>query len=69
MLGDVTLAGCDCLELDWQVDISKAKDVIGNNMSLKGNINTSTLLRESLETIYDISKDLIDKAAKGAALF
>lgn len=57
--------GVDCLELDWPVDMAEAKRRIGGQVSLKGNLNTTALVRESSQEIYELSRRLIEVAADG----
>lgn len=54
---------CDCLELDWQVDIAHAAKTIGDRVALKGNLNTSTLVYEDQQNIQNLSDQSIEKAA------
>ena len=57
--------GCDCLELDWPVNLLEAKRRIGDRMSLKGNINTTTLTQSSEQEIYELSLKCIQDASQG----
>ncbi|MCP4196462.1 MAG: hypothetical protein GY762_04860 [Proteobacteria bacterium] len=53
----------NCLEADWQVDFAEAKGRIGGRVSLKGNLNTTTLVSGGPEDIYEMSKQAIEAAA------
>ncbi len=53
----------NCLEADWQVDLTEAKSRIGGRVSLKGNLNTTTLVSGGPEDIYEMSKQAIEAAA------
>jgi len=55
----------NCLEADWQVDLADAKRRIGDRVSLKGNLNTTTLVGGGPEEIYEMSKQAIEDAAAG----
>jgi uroporphyrinogen decarboxylase len=58
----------DCFEIDWQVDMVEAQKRTGDNVCLKGNINTSTLVSAQPEEIYAITTKLIDDAGKDGNL-
>jgi MtaA/CmuA family methyltransferase len=49
----------DGLEIDWQVDVAEAKRRIGDRVTLKGSLNTSTLVHSKPDEIYDLARDLI----------
>ena len=36
-------SGCDCIGLDWTVDINHAKSLVGNNIALQGNLDPCAL--------------------------
>ena len=55
-------SGCDALELDWPVPLDRALQAIGSRMAVKGNLNTTTLVQESPEKIYQLSHGLIQQA-------
>ncbi len=55
----------DCLEADWQVDLADAKSRIGDRVSIKGNLNTTNLVSDGPEKIYELSKEAIEDAAEG----
>lgn len=48
-------------ELDSAVDIRTAKEVLGDAIALKGNIDTSFLLEASAEEVYQASLELLRK--------
>jgi len=54
----------DILDLDWQVDISHARSVLGENVILGGNINPVTVQDKTSEEVFMLSKDLVDKYKK-----
>jgi uroporphyrinogen decarboxylase len=51
----------DIIDLDWQVDIDRARDILGENVILGGNINPVTVQDKSEEEVYNLSKMLSDK--------
>jgi len=55
---------CDCLELDWQVDIAEAAKRIGDQVALKGNLNTSILMQADEREIRTLSRKTIEKASQ-----
>ncbi len=55
---------CDCLELDWQVDIAEAAKCIGDQVALKGNLNTSILVQSDEREIRTLSRNTIEKASQ-----
>lgn len=61
-------SGIDCLEVDWLMDMGQAKGRVGKKISLKGNLNTTTLVQAGPEEIYKLSQDIIQAAAAGGGL-
>ena len=57
--------GVNCLEADWQVDLAAAKALIGDRVSLKGNLNTTTLVEARPEKVYAEARQLVEAAAGG----
>ena len=65
ILDDIPDAGVDCLEADWPVNMADAKARIGDRVSLKGNLNTTTLVHAASDEIYRQSIGLIEQASAG----
>jgi uroporphyrinogen decarboxylase len=42
-LDDIAGSGCDCVGLDWTIEIGRARSLIGNKVSLQGNMDPSIL--------------------------
>ncbi len=42
-LEDIADSGCDCVGLDWTIDIGRARERIGSKVSLQGNMDPSIL--------------------------
>jgi uroporphyrinogen decarboxylase len=42
-LQDIADSGCDCVGLDWTIEIGRARSLIGNKVSLQGNMDPSIL--------------------------
>jgi uroporphyrinogen-III decarboxylase len=57
--------GTDCAEIDWQVDITGAKQRVGDRMTLKGNLNTSSLVKSKPDEIYALARDAILQGKPG----
>lgn len=51
----------DILDLDWQVDIGKARKILGNDVILAGNINPVLVQDKSRDEVFQMSKDLVEK--------
>jgi len=64
IIGKMAESGADCLEIDSQVDLGKAKRFIGDKVCLKGNISTSFMLTSNPREVYRESIKCI-KATKG----
>lgn len=57
--------GADILSLDVQVDLAKAKEIVGGRASISGNVATNNLALLSPDEIYQESCRCIQKAASG----
>ncbi|MDP4222210.1 MAG: uroporphyrinogen decarboxylase family protein [Bacteroidota bacterium] len=51
----------DIIDLDWQVDLDRARDILGNNVVLGGNINPVFVQDKSEEEVYSFSRALVEK--------
>ncbi len=51
----------DIVDLDWQVDIDKARNILGNNVVIGGNINPVLVQDKTENEVYVMSKMLVDK--------
>jgi MtaA/CmuA family methyltransferase len=50
----------DIVDLDWQVDIGHAREIIGNEVVLGGNINPVLVQDKPEEEVYALSRRLVD---------
>jgi MtaA/CmuA family methyltransferase len=50
----------DIIDLDYQVDIAHAREVLGSNVVLSGNINPVIIQNSSKEEVFQLSKNLVD---------
>lgn len=61
--------GADILEIDQKVDIGKAKELVGDRITLMGNLDpTAVLFLGTPETVEMAAKECIMKAGKGGGL-
>lgn len=51
----------DILDLDWQVDISHARSVLGENVIFAGNINPVIIQNKSHDEVFQICNELVEK--------
>jgi MtaA/CmuA family methyltransferase len=51
----------DILDLDWQVDVQHARDILGEKVILGGNINPVLVQDKSRDEIYSLSRNLVEE--------
>jgi len=51
----------DILDLDWQVDISHARSVLGDEVILAGNINPVLVQDKTRDEVFSLCRNLIEK--------
>lgn len=51
----------DILDLDWQVDISHARSVVGEKVILAGNINPVLVQDKSCDEVFSLCRSLVEK--------
>ena len=51
----------DILDLDWQVDVGRAREILGENVILGGNINPVLVQDKTRDEVYQMSRDLVEK--------
>lgn len=51
----------DILDLDWQVDVGRAREILGENVILGGNINPVLVQDKTRDEVYQMSRDLVKK--------
>jgi len=54
----------DILDLDWQVDIAKARKILGEDVILSGNINPVLIQDKSRNEVFEMCKILVDDHKK-----
>jgi uroporphyrinogen decarboxylase len=58
--------GAEIIEIDQKVDLKKAKELVGDRVTLLGNLDpTGVIFLGTPETIKETSKDCIMRAGKG----
>jgi MtaA/CmuA family methyltransferase len=61
LLESIKELNADIVDLDWQVDISHAREILGEEVVLGGNINPVLVQDRSVEEVYTLSRGLVDK--------
>jgi MtaA/CmuA family methyltransferase len=51
----------DIIDLDWQVDLEKGREILGSKVAIGGNINPVLVQDKTEEEVYDLSRDLVRK--------
>ena len=60
LLPSIKDVGADIIDLDWQVDINKARSILGPNPIITGNINPVIVQDKTPEEVYKVSRDLLE---------
>jgi MtaA/CmuA family methyltransferase len=61
LLPSYTEFNLDILDLDWQVDISYAREILGEEVILGGNINPVLVQDKTSEEVFNLCFDLVEK--------
>jgi len=61
LLPSIKDLGCDIVDIDWQVDLDHAYDILGTNVMCAGNINPVTIMQKTANEIAVLSKILVEK--------
>lgn len=64
MIDELATCGADCLGVDWQTDIGKAKAIAGGNVALQGNLDPAALYAAP-ETIRRSVVKMLERYGKG----
>ena len=59
----------DIIDLDWQVDLDNAREILGDKIVIGGNINPVLIQDKSEEEVYELSRKLIEKYKEQRYLF
>lgn len=61
LLESIREINTDIIDLDWQVDIDNARDILGKYVVIGGNINPVLIQEKTEEEVYIMSRELVDK--------
>ena len=61
LLPSYTNFNLDILDLDWQVDMVRARDTLGEKVIFAGNINPVLVQNKSRNEVFEMSKSLVEK--------
>ncbi len=68
-LEDIAASGCDCVGLDWTIDIGRARARIGNKVSLQGNMDPSILYASPDSIRAEVGRILQDYGSGSGHVF
>jgi len=51
----------DIIDLDWQVDLDYAREKLGDEIVIGGNINPVLIQDRSEKEVFDLSRNLVDR--------
>lgn len=60
LLPSIKEINADIVDLDWQVSLDQARDILGERVTLCGNINPVLVQDLSAEEVYRLSKELVN---------
>ncbi len=63
-LNEISKSGCNAIGLDWTIDISNAREIVGENICLQGNLDPCAL-HGSKESIQNAASKIIDSYGFG----
>ncbi|MDO8272626.1 MAG: uroporphyrinogen decarboxylase [Gammaproteobacteria bacterium] len=68
-LEDIAASGCDCVGLDWTIDIGRARERIGDKVSLQGNMDPSILYASPDSIRAEVARILQDYGSGSGHVF
>ena len=68
-LQDIADSGCDCVGLDWTIEIGRARSLIGNKVSLQGNMDPSILYSTPDSILAEVRRILASYGAGNGHVF
>ena len=68
-LEDIAASGCDCVGLDWTIDIGRARARIGDKVSLQGNMDPSILYAAPDSIRAEVARILQDYGSGSGHVF
>jgi MtaA/CmuA family methyltransferase len=61
LLSSYTNMNLDILDLDWQVDVAHAREVLGEKVIFAGNINPVLVQDKTRDEVFQMSRELVEK--------
>lgn len=61
LLSSYTDMNLDILDLDWQVDVAHAREVLGEKVIFAGNINPILVQDKTRDEVFQMSRELVEK--------
>jgi MtaA/CmuA family methyltransferase len=61
LLDSLSELNADIIDIDWQVDLDHAREILGDVTVLSGNINPVIVQDKSEDEIYELSRDLVER--------
>lgn len=61
LLESIKEINTDIIDLDWQVDLDLAREILGNEVVIGGNINPVLIQDKSENEVYTLSRILVEK--------
>jgi MtaA/CmuA family methyltransferase len=61
LLPSISSLNFDIIDLDWQVDLLKAREILGDKVVLKGNIDPVLIQELSIDKLEAITSELVQK--------
>lgn len=68
-LDKIVDSGADCLGIDWQIQLKKAKEIAGKHVSLQGNLDPCVLYASEKEIHHYVSRILSHYGADSGHIF
>lgn len=59
LLPSISSLNFDIIDLDWQVDLIKAREILGNTIVIKGNINPVLIQESTPQLIEEMANELV----------
>jgi uroporphyrinogen decarboxylase len=69
MLNTVSMAGADVMGLDWHVNLGKARDIIGPDIAVQGNLDPTVLYAPKEHIEREVKRILDENAGRPGHIF
>ncbi|PWE00597.1 uroporphyrinogen decarboxylase family protein [Marinilabilia rubra] len=60
LLPQYTEHNLDILDLDWQVDMAHAREILGEKVILCGNLDPTIIMSKTQDEVFQLSKDIVE---------